>query len=474
MKVEQTLYSNIAKLIAGNIQRNHKIEFGALNIFAQEAYIPPASSTAGGQQMVVLKGPTIETIERPDPSMRDYHVPKDFYTASEAVIYIEQRGKGEQRGTGKVYLTLHLEDGLKFPREFQGAIQAGVETTDYGPLEMDSPIKEDTKFMDVWRLKRLYKNPTTGLKVKRVVDELVQRDQQALFADQICDQLNQAGSVTFHFGEGETYVLKRDASAAQAISQRGEVILPAAPPIDQLSAWLASQSAADAGAAALGLVPIPALPMPEPSQQRPITFQRQIAGESPPIVSAREAHLQIHYSGEPNTMRLTLELNDAVSRTDTAVIERKSYIQAFDVPMPPEVKAIATQGINHYGSEGPDGQKVGRALLMLWNNILAESHSRVSFAISCLVLVMVGCSLGLMFRSGNFLSAFAISFIPALLTITLIVAGQRLAGNIPENLQIDITKYANSPLTLGLGLIWAGNCVNLVLAVGLLGRLQKK
>jgi len=36
MKVEETLYSNIAKLIAGNIQRNHKIEFGALNIFAQE------------------------------------------------------------------------------------------------------------------------------------------------------------------------------------------------------------------------------------------------------------------------------------------------------------------------------------------------------------------------------------------------------------------------------------------------------
>ena len=50
MKVEKTLYSNMAKLIAGNIQRNHKIEFGALNIFAQEAYIPPGSSKEGGQQ----------------------------------------------------------------------------------------------------------------------------------------------------------------------------------------------------------------------------------------------------------------------------------------------------------------------------------------------------------------------------------------------------------------------------------------
>ena len=65
MKAEQVLYSNMAKLVASNIQRNHKIEFGTINIFAQEAYIPPESSTEGGQQMVVLKGPTFETFERP-------------------------------------------------------------------------------------------------------------------------------------------------------------------------------------------------------------------------------------------------------------------------------------------------------------------------------------------------------------------------------------------------------------------------
>jgi len=53
------------------------------------------------------------------------------------------------------------------------------------------------------------------------VDELIQRDQQAMFADQICDQLNGRFG-TFHFGEGETYVLKRDAGAAPALSQRGE------------------------------------------------------------------------------------------------------------------------------------------------------------------------------------------------------------------------------------------------------------
>jgi lipopolysaccharide export LptBFGC system permease protein LptF len=480
MKVEQTLYSNMAKLIAGNIQRNHKIEFGAINIFAQEAYIPPPNANSAGQQMVVLKGPTIESIERPylnQPEFRDYHVPKDFYTASEAVIYIEQRGKGDQRGNGKVYLTLHLEDGLKFPREFNGAIQAGVETTDYGPIEIESPIKEDTKFMDIRKLKKIYDDPEKGAKVKRVVDELVQRDQQQRMADQIADEINGVGTVTFHFAEGETYVLKREPSGPPAQSDKGEVIIPAALPVDQLSAWAASQAATDAGAAALGLPPIPGLPMAEASDKRPITFQRQIAGQSPPVMAAREAHLQIHFGGEPDTMRLTLELIDATSQTGGGQVERKSYIQSFNVPMPADVQGIAAEGlkrIQHADPNSWDRRRVDRALLALGNNILSESHSRVSFAISCLVLVMVGCSLGMMFRSGNFLSAFAISFIPALLTITLIVAGQRVSGNVPEFLTGNVAKYVNSPLQLGLGLIWAGNCANFVLAVGLLGRLQKK
>jgi hypothetical protein len=239
---------------------------------------------------------------------------------------------------------------------------------------------------------------------------------------------------------------------------------------------MASQAATDAAASALGITPIPALPMGAESDRRPITFQRVIQGESPPVVAAREAHLQVHFGSEPNTMRLNLELIDAVSKTSAGAVERKSYIQAFNVPMPSDVQKISTQGIAHYlKTPNPMDQRViGRMLLVLSNQILAESHSRVSFALSCLVLVMVGCALGLMFRSGNFLSAFAVSFIPALLTITLIVAGQRISGNIPETLDIDFAGYANSPLQIGLALIWAGNCANFVLAAGLLGRLQKK
>src|SRR3954469_18156264 len=96
LKAEQTLYSNMAKLIAGSIQKTHQIKFGPnVTVFAQDAYIPP-NSGHHGQQIVVLKDPTIETVVKPYKDQPDYRVPKDFYTASEAVVYIEQREKGEQ------------------------------------------------------------------------------------------------------------------------------------------------------------------------------------------------------------------------------------------------------------------------------------------------------------------------------------------------------------------------------------------
>ena len=92
-----------------------------------------------------------------------------------------------------------------------------------------------------------------------------------------------------------------------------------------------------------------------------------------------------------------------------------------------------------------------------------------SFAVSCLILVMVGCTLGMIFRSGNFLTAFAVSFIPALMSITLIIAGQRTAGTIPTMIsKCTATRFSSA------WLIWCGNVINLCIAGVLMYRLHRK
>jgi hypothetical protein len=82
---------------------------------------------------------------------------------------------------------------------------------------------------------------------------------------------------------------------------------------------------------------------------------------------------------------------------------------------------------------------------------------------------MVGCALGMMFRSGNFLSAFALSVIPALICIALIITGQHTCENVPR----DVTNFKN-PFELGRNLIWSGNVAVAMIATVLLGRLQRQ
>ena len=100
-----------------------------------------------------------------------------------------------------------------------------------------------------------------------------------------------------------------------------------------------------------------------------------------------------------------------------------------------QAKKIAGHDLAYYESPAAaslgDQKMLTREKVATINSIIAESNGRASFAISCLILVMVGCALGMMFKSGNFLTAFAVSFIPALLSITLIIAGQRTASRLP-------------------------------------------
>jgi hypothetical protein len=76
--------------------------------------------------------------------------------------------------------------------------------------------------------------------------------------------------------------------------------------------------------------------------------------------------------------------------------------------------------------------------------------------------VMVGCSLGMLFRTGNYLSAFALSTIPALFCIALIVTGQHVASN------------SAGGLKMGLTVIWSGNVLVSGLAAGLMGYLRRQ
>jgi hypothetical protein len=452
LQVEKIIYSNLAKLVEGRIERTHEIDFEATTIFAQEAHvIPPDKDTPPGQQRVELIGPEIISVER-DPDDKMMMVPKEFYTASRAYVYIDPEPDGQV-----VNVTVDLRGGFKFPRRYVGATVAGVSETQYGPTQIPSPIKEDVKFMNVWKLKELYADLTKSRKLHAIVAEFVKNAQKNSILLDIANDLNGNRETRFNFGTDGNSRLALESGMAGMMG--GEVTLP-------YRTAAAARAAATQAVATTQLV------------DRPVIYREQIEGRTT-IVRAAYAIVRVRPLTDVKMADMTVELRDCLqmrSETDDMPQPRASYKHSFTIAMSEAARAMAGRGIAYY--ESPAGRSLGDQTRLthdrtqLVNMIIAESNSRASFAVSCLILVMLGSALGMMFRSGNFLTAFAVSFIPALLSITLIVAGQRMAGNVP--FVVPNTHHPNNSLQMGLALIWSGNAINMVLAVGFLWKLGRR
>jgi lipopolysaccharide export LptBFGC system permease protein LptF len=510
LKVERVIYSNLAKLIANKIERSHEIRLEDVTIFADRATIPvaPPGQTT---QKVVLEGVSIVQYEKaPDKATagvatgkpaaatpgngvagakgaaatraaaladaaggRPARVPKEFLMASSATIDITDREDSDQ-----VSMLIALEGGTKFPREFRGGMQAGVEAVQFGPLETTSQIKEDVKFMDVGTLRELYRNPERSRRMNAVTDVYVRRDQIRTFALDLVRRLNprppsaalfagvfryvgtiaRAANVPFDpEGSGAGRYVKLQGGGAKVILS----VDPTAPP----AAFVAADDEVVIPGTVANTVWFERTDTP-PAGAPPGT------GEQKSFQSARELRLRVRPDQPTKTLHLTIELLDRSPGGAATRAVSGNYSSVIDVPMPQEVRRLANRKVAQYLDEvtlSPgDRERVRRELVVLNNNILAEAHGRGSFAVSCLILVLVGASLGMMFRSGNFLTAFAVSFIPALVCITLIVAGQQTSHAVPFQLS------KGNPLNLGIALIWSGNVINAAIAGTLLWRLQRQ
>jgi len=98
------------------------------------------------------------------------------------------------------------------------------------------------------------------------------------------------------------------------------------------------------------------------------------------------------------------------------------------------------------GSRDPVEEKRADALDTrgeLERRIVATIHERSAFSVSIFVLVILGATLGIVFRGAHVLTAFGISFVPSLLVILCIVMGRQMAINAKTH-------------ETGLMLMWAG------------------
>ncbi|MGA3066050.1 MAG: LptF/LptG family permease [Tepidisphaeraceae bacterium] len=449
LRVQEIIYSNIAKVIASDIERDHEVDFagmgGSWHVFAEEARLQPADPNQPLVQRVELIGPAIVTYQSPDPAAPDMLIPRDFSLARSAMVTIQRSGEGKPWGDLAVpmaTLTVHLTDGLKFPREFYGNVQAGVEDTTFGPVDIPSPIHENVKFLDVKRLTELAENPGSGERVQNILADVIQREQEAKCLDEIARQINLGEESGYRFpSEAESDTFRIGGNGATAVNAGGELIVTAPARGDQTrTVWM------------------------EQAHGSQVTLRAE----------AKEIRVRAKPDRLAHRVTISIELYDTLLHTQEGPSERLSFIRSFSEAMAPDVRAVESKTLADFQSDpeitANDAMWLHHEEVAVNNSARSELHGRASFAVSCLILVMIGCGLGTVFKSGNMLNAFAVSFVPALLSITLIFCGQQAATHVP----FDMGAAFHDPLPTGIAFIWGGNLVVLAGAIYLTMRLQQR
>lgn len=95
-----------------------------------------------------------------------------------------------------------------------------------------------------------------------------------------------------------------------------------------------------------------------------------------------------------------------------------------------------------------------RNIATLVAKVKGEIHSRLAYGVGCLLMVVMGAMLGLIFRGGQLISAFAIAMVPAAIVIIAILVGTQ----IQKRTSIGPISISGLDLQIPVGLliIWSG------------------
>lgn len=102
-----------------------------------------------------------------------------------------------------------------------------------------------------------------------------------------------------------------------------------------------------------------------------------------------------------------------------------------------------------------------RRINKLFNEIIAETHSRLIFGIGCITLILISIALGIMLKGGHLLSAFGASSLPFAALVIFMMSGRQ------------VTKNPHMGPSIGISIMWSGLLILSLLALWLYRKLLK-
>lgn len=504
LQVEQTVWSNLARLAANNINRTSRIQFhtdqGGITVFASRATLPTeeelaaararAIAEAGGDESAVGVSEDVQVVQLENAYIVRYadamlgedvvRVPDEIYSARNATVYIDPPAYARDRGDRLIdveeafdqtalsfdqfTVTVVLEDGLKFPRRL--GVEAGqtitatapnarptvaaAQVTQFGPIRRDTPVRMNPKFMDVRELRALLENPELARRILELVHRYARGDQRSGYLRHLSEAAAEDGLAMQDVG-GSTLRFSAD----------GEGQLE-----DERLTYTG--------------VPVRFVQMRDVGDGR--TERIEIEADA---ATVEAEPLSDPETGQPRLL-LVFTFPDASVTIDGRTSAGRSIERRAVIPMPDNLAALPTLSARQYlageaialGGTRPDADFAKYLLGKLASQtagVVGELHARAAFVAACVILPLLGAGLGLMFRSGNFLTAFAVSTIPAAVCVLMIVVGQQVIENVGD---VSDRELANPKLLRpspgGIAFIWSGDALVAAGGAVLLWRLRQR
>jgi lipopolysaccharide export system permease protein len=450
LQAEKVVYSNLAQLVASQIDRTQRINLNSpqqsVTLFARTADVLERNEIRPEDQAVELHDVAIVTYAN-DKAKDQPRMPREFYKADSATAIIQMPRDTD----GDVMITTIMINGERIPRaggdSKQPLVVASVETSSAGPFPLQSPVRETAKFMDIFRLKELRDQPEKSKRIQRSLAELATADQKTAFIKSLAEDLRAGRAVVLsgsENGKPATYTIEP----------------PQVPPGTR--------------GPNITVSPDDVLSIAEGTLEKPGIAFRCEGGAVNFNGAAREIVLRASPNDDTKVIYVKVEVRDALlmyREQESKLVSREWNLA---VPMPERIARLAGRTVADYFTDQSEAGKARQGRLRAdfhrqTNQIESELHARFGFAFSCFALAIVGAAIGMLFKSGNFVSAFAISVGPALLSIVLIVTGQHIAEGVPK----DLGKNFHDPLNTGLLVLWLGNVLVGALGIGLLMRLRR-
>ncbi len=280
-------------------------------------------------------------------------------------------------------------------------------------MPLPNPIAEKPSWYSWPDLQRRLDNPMLSAKVRREIARIKQAIRSDVLARDIVDAI----------GAGKSY---------DQLSQG-----------DEIFRIVADEATVDAdGAAVLRGVTVTIL--------RRSRLAEQITADNGRVVVASAA--------EAERPQVTIKLSENVAITFHGPAGRRQTRDVQwargEIPVPEAIRtaaaAIDPRELCREPARFTPNEKILRAVRHVTGYIIprmrsalvAEQHGRVAYGVSCFLMVAMGAALGVIFRGGQFISAFVTSVVPASLVVFLLMMGKTMVQN------------PDVPAVVGLACIW--------------------